>query len=106
MKSNHWYAGFVIAYVLGFLSCDLVLLKGQLLKSLGKNPQAWLIPQRDLPGKIALDFPSIPRANYAQANLTPPQSADLAAAASDLIKVRELKKTLQERNDQVETIGK
>ena len=105
MKSNHWYAGFVIAYILGFLSCDLVLLKGQLLKSLGKSPQTWVIPQRDLPGKVTLDFPLVPRAQYAQANLTPPQSVDLGAAAGDLLKVRELKKTLQDRTNQVETIG-
>lgn len=106
MKSTHWYAGFVLAYLLGFLSCDLVLLKGQLLKSLGKNPQAWLVPQRNLPGTLALDFPEVPSAHYAQANLTPPQSTDLGAAANDLLKVRELKKTLYERNDHVETIGR
>ena len=105
MKSSNWYAGFILAYILGFLSCDLVLLKGQLLKSLGKNPQAWLIPQRDLPSKLTLDFPLVPRAHYAQANLTPPQPLDLSAAADDLLKVRELKKTFQERANQVETIG-
>ncbi|MBX9768461.1 MAG: hypothetical protein K2X47_14400 [Bdellovibrionales bacterium] len=106
MDSQLWYMGFVVAHVLGFLTCDMVLLKGQLFKSLGKNPLVWVLPQRDLPAKIEEAFPKTSVAQYARANLMAPSEAMTTPVNPEdaFTKVKELKKTLEKRNQELESI--
>lgn len=107
MDSRIWYLGFVVAYVFGFLTCDLVLLKGQLLKSLTTRPQTWILPQRDLPSKIADAFPETSREQYSRVNLMAPSKAMTEPSLDPedaFSKLKDLKKTLLKRTQDVESI--